>query len=286
METWVWLSTPPGNKRLFTTHSGSHACPSIIHIMAMFNLFGKKNKEKEKLFFATDIHCHVVPGIDDGSPDAQTSVELIGRMKNWGINRILATPHVTQDTFENTPETIAPALTKLRSALSEAGVEIDIANSAEYRLDEFSLAQIDGGKAMPYPGNYLLVENSFIQEPWNLQKIIFDLIVAGYRPIWAHPERYQYYYPKDKRSRYDDMHSYGAMFQINLLSLAGFYGKDEKKVAEYLIEKGYVDFVGTDLHNHRHADAIEAYIGSRDFRRHRDMLAGRLRNDTAFAQPD
>lgn len=248
----------------------------------MFNIFGKKNKNSEKLFFKTDIHCHIVPGVDDGSINSFLSVELIERMKSWGLERIIATPHVTQDTFENTPETIRPAMAQLREALAEAGFEVELSNSAEYRIDEFSLEQIEKGAAMPYPKNYLLVENSFVQEPWNLKKILFDLQIAGYRPIWAHPERYTYYYDKSKRERYAEIFQAGVPFQVNLLSLAGYYGKDQKKMAEELIEKGYVKFLGTDLHNHRHADAIEAYLNSKDYRHHRDALAGALRNDSAF----
>ena len=70
----------------------------------MFNIFQKKRKEPLKLPFKTDIHCHLVPGVDDGSPDAATSAELIERMQRWGIERIIASPHVTQYTFENTPD--------------------------------------------------------------------------------------------------------------------------------------------------------------------------------------
>lgn len=247
----------------------------------MFNIFGKKDKDK-KLYFHTDIHSHVIPGIDDGSSDPAHSVELIQRMKSWGLDHLIATPHVTQDTFENTPDTIAEALALLRSELDEKGVDIKLENAAEYRLDEFSLAQIQNGKPMLYPNKYILVENSFMQEPWNLTKIIFDLNIAGYRPIWAHPERYTYYYDKSKKGRYGEVRHAGILFQVNLLSLAGYYGKEQQKIAEELIEKGYVDFLGTDLHNNRHADAIEAYIGSRDYRRHKKALESRIKNDTAF----
>lgn len=116
--------------------------------------------------FTTDIHCHIVPGVDDGSPDVGTSVELVERMKGWGINRIIASPHVTQEAFENTPETIAPALAALKSGLDAKGVDVELSHSAEYRIDEFFMAQLEAGNVVALPGNYLLVENSFLQEPW------------------------------------------------------------------------------------------------------------------------
>ena len=158
----------------------------------MFSLF-KKKIEKAELCFNTDIHCHIVPGNDDGSPDVTTSVELVERMKGWGINRIIASPHVTQEAFENTPEIIGQALAPLKSELETKGIDVELSHSAEYRIDEFFLSQLECGNIVSLPGNYLLVENSFLQEPWNLDKILFDLKVRGYKPILAHPERYYYY---------------------------------------------------------------------------------------------
>ena len=121
------------------------------------------------------------------------------------------------------------------------------------------------------PGNFLLIENSFIQEPWDLDRIVFDLKIKGFKPILAHPERY-FYYAEGHRDRYVKLHSNGLMFQINLLSLSGYYGKAEKNTAEYLLENGMVDFIGTDLHNHKHADSIDAYLASRDYQRHLRFL--------------
>ena len=235
----------------------------------MFNFF-KKKQEPLQLCFNTDIHCHILPGIDDGSPDVDTSIELIQRMLSWGINRIIATPHVTQASFENTPETMSNALKSLNEALKNKNIEIDIIHSAEYRIDELFITQLNNGTIVPFPNNYLLVENSFIQEPWNLDQLLFDLKVKGYRPILAHPERYMYYY--SKKDRYKTIHSTGTKFQINILSIAGYYGKEEKRIAMELIEKGFVDFIGTDLHNHRHADAIESFLSSKDYRKIKDKL--------------
>lgn len=242
----------------------------------MFGLF-KKKEQPASLFFSTDIHCHILPGIDDGSPDASTSAELVERMKSWGIKRIIASPHVTMETFENTPATIKPALEALKAELANRGIDLDLSHSAEYRIDEFFTRQLNEGNIVPLPHNYLLVENSFIQEPWGLDQLLFDLKVKGYRPILAHPERYHYYH--GHRDRYKNIHETGTMFQINLLSLAGYYGSAERNMANKLIENGLVDFIGTDLHNHRHADYIEQYLGSKDYRR---LLASGLSvlNDT------
>lgn len=245
----------------------------------MFFSFGKK-KTPEKLWFTTDIHCHLVPGIDDGSENPEESVELIGRMKEWGLHRLLFTPHVTRDTFENNPETVGAAYATLKDALEKSGINIDTGTSAEYRMDDLFMEHIEKGILMPYPNDYLLVENPFVQEAPMLDQLIFDLQLKGYRPIMAHPERFSYYWKHP--GRLEKLHAAGALFQVNLLSLAGAYGKEQRKMALQLTEAGLVDFLGSDLHHANHADAIESYLCSRDYERDRKALTRYIRNDRAF----
>ena len=83
--------------------------------MGIFDIFKKKDNNTT-LFYDTEVHCHILPGIDDGSPDVATSVELVKQMKELGIRRIITTSHVTESTFENTPETIQEAYNKLRTS--------------------------------------------------------------------------------------------------------------------------------------------------------------------------
>lgn len=244
----------------------------------MFN-FLKKTKEPRHLFFSTDVHCHIVPGVDDGSPDTETSMELLERMASWGIRRIIATPHMTLDTFENTPDILDPALAELQEALDRSDLDIELSRTAEHRIDDFFMSQLEKGAIVPYPNNYLLVENSFVQEPWGLDRLLFDLKLKGYKPVMAHPERFLYY--QEDRDRYAQLHQAGNLFQVNVLSLAGYYGKPTRQMAEWLVENGMVDFLGTDLHHHRHADAIEEYLGSKDYRKLVESGL-KLRNDTAF----
>lgn len=248
--------------------------------MALFSFLSKKS-EPLSLPFTTDIHCHILPGVDDGSPNVETSVELVRRMKAWGLKRIIATPHVTESTFENTPEILDPALDELTEALETRGIDINLSRASENRIDDYFRGQLEAGQITPYPNNYILVENSFIQEPWELDQFLFDLKIKGYRPILAHPERFHYYFD-GRPERYDELHRAGNLFQINILSLAGGYSKNEKRAAEKLIEKGYVDFLGTDLHNSRHADVIDEYLRSKDAHRHFEALSGRIFNDKVF----
>lgn len=246
--------------------------------MSILSIFGKK-RAPQQLPFVTDIHCHIVPGVDDGSPDAATSVQLVKRMQQWGIKRIIATPHVTESTFENTPDILDPALAELRTALADSGVEIDVDRSSENRVDDYTIDLLQRGLIKLMPNNYILVESSFIQEPWQLDQFLYETKIKGMRPILAHPERYHYFHDTH---RYDDLHRTGTLFQVNVLSLAGAYGKTEKKVAERLVARGLVDFLGTDLHTLRHADIIDHYLTTGDARRHFDALEGRLLNDRVF----
>jgi len=244
----------------------------------MFSILSSK-KDPIKLWFHTDIHCHILPGIDDGSPDPETSISLINGLHDLGIERIIASPHIAAEEFPNTHETLGEAFSKLKTALADASIDIPVAHSAEYRIDEGLNTILEENKLIPYPGNYVLIENSWIQEPWNLEQLIFDLQIRGFNPIMAHPERFVYYH--NHPERYDALHE-KLPFQVNVLSLAGHYGKNIKSVAESLLKKGYVDFLGTDTHNQRHLDVLGGYLATKDARRHRDLSLPKLQNDRIF----
>lgn len=244
----------------------------------MFNfLFGKKAPAEARLFYKTDVHCHIMPGVDHGASDEAESLQLIEAEQRWGIERIILTPHVTETTFENTPETLAAGFDRITRAVSDAANPIRLAYSAEYRIDTLFTEQYENDRLVPMPEKYILVENSYVQEPWDLDKLLFDLRLKGFTPILAHPERFKYYHHKPER--YEQLHAAG-FFQINLLSLAGYHGKEEKKVAEKLVAKGYADFLGSDIHHSRHVEAIDAYLRTKDYRRMLPYLEKSVKNDT------
>lgn len=252
--------------------------------MSIFDIFKSKPKEPARLCFSTDIHCHVVPGIDDGARDPETGADLVEAMQAWGIKRIIASPHITQGTFPNTPETIAPALKKLNDVLEARGNSLRVETSAENRIDEILYKSIDEDTLVTMPKGYILIENSFVQEPWNLHELVFNLQLKGLQPILAHPERYSYYY--GNRKRYRELHDTGLLFQINLLSLTGIYGKEERKIAEYLIKNEMVDLIGTDVHRKTHTDAIDAYLRTSTAHKDMEALEGTVLNDRIFPADD
>lgn len=242
----------------------------------MFNFFNKP-KQPISLCIETDMHLHIVPGVDDGCPDVATSVEVLGRLNEMGIKRVICSPHVTSNTFENNRETLQPAFDSLVEAAKDAGLgDIPLRYGAENRIDDLFQKNFREGTLITHPGKFILIENPFVQEPWDLDTLIFDLRVRGFQPILAHPERFAYYHARPKR--YEELHP-NVPFQINVLSLAGYYGRQIRKMAEDLIDAGMVDYLGTDAHGVRHTDCIAEYLRSSEARRHAKHLAGHLLNE-------
>lgn len=248
----------------------------------MFNIFQRKSKKDAKLFYTTDVHSHILPGVDHGSQSVEESLEMLQAQLDMGISHVMCTSHVTAETFENTPESLTAAYEELKNAIAREGLPINIYVSAEYRIDEYWTQEYEAGHLLPLPGNHVLLENSFAQELIGIDNMMFDLQVKGYRPILAHPERYRYY--NDRRDRYKTLHNASVKFQINILSLAGYFGKGARERALWLIQNNLCDMLGSDMHNMEHAQIIKEYIGSRDWRKlcEKYNLPGRIINDKDF----
>jgi tyrosine-protein phosphatase YwqE len=222
----------------------------------MLKWFSKKEEELESLDFSilkTDIHSHFIPGIDDGSPDMETTISLIKEMQQLGFKKVITSPHVMSDFYQNTSETILSGLNKVRSELKAQSIPIEIEAAAEYYIDFEFEQKIGKEKFLTFGGNYILVELSFIEEPRNLFDIIFKLQLEGYKVVLAHPERYAYHRMED----YNELKNRGVLLQMNLLSLIGYYSPQVQKKTEKLIEDNLVSFVGTDCHNMHHAELYE-----------------------------
>ena len=207
----------------------------------------------------TDMHSHLLPGLDDGAETVQHSLELLRKLRELGFRKLIMTPHIMGDFYKNTPEGIRAALAELRAAAATAGLDdVVLECAAEYYLDEWLGQKLAAGtELLTFGGErrYLLFETSYMNEPFNLQATIFELKAAGYRPVLAHPERYTYFYGRlaeIKRLREE----FGVLLQLNLNSLAGYYSPMARRVAEQLIDEKLIDFVGTDTHHLRHTAAL------------------------------
>lgn len=222
----------------------------------MFSIFKKKVYPKTDLSaLGCDMHSHLLPGIDDGSPDIETSNKLIQGLVDLGYQKLITTPHIMWDLYKNDSRTIAAAYQTLQQGPQKLALPIHTA--AEYYLDDyFDKFLLNNTPLLTLKGKWVLVEFSFVTFPVNLKQTLFNLQINGYQPILAHPERYLYF--GDDKKKYDELHEAGCFFQINLLSLNGYYGKGPQELAEYLIKKKYVDLLGTDLHHDRHLHALQS----------------------------
>lgn len=227
--------------------------------MGWFDVFKKKPEEIAPLdlsWLSVDMHSHLIPGIDDGSKTMEESLGLVKRLADFGLKKIITTPHIMSEYYRNTPEIIQMGLEDLRKAVKNEGIAIEIEAAAEYYMDEIFLEKVKSGeKMLTFGDDYILVETGFINKPQMLLDIFFHLEMAGYQPILAHPERYQYLIA-DKKLQ-EELIDRKLLFQVNLLSLTGFYSRQVKDFGEMLVEKGAVALLGTDCHNARYLDMLE-----------------------------
>lgn len=247
----------------------------------MFNFFKKKYNTGGSIIqlpVDTDIHSHILPGIDDGSPDIETSVQLVKGIYNLGIRKTIATPHIIADLYRNTPATINEALEKLKIACKKEAIEIEITAAAEYMLDDYFIKLLRSGiPLLTIYKNIVLTEQSYATPTSNLNEISFELITAGYRPIMAHPERYAFYH--NNYDNYQWLKDMGFLLQVNLLSLTGYYGKPVAKAAKYILENDMADFAGTDMHHERHLAMLQ---DSGNLYLFQEYLSKRKYNDLSF----
>jgi protein-tyrosine phosphatase len=221
----------------------------------MFSFFQKKNKVSDIEWLGVDIHSHLLPGIDDGSKTMEQTLGYIRRLQELGFSKLICTPHIYSDLYPNSPETILPVLSNVAAEVKAAGLQVEMGAAAEYMAQSDFIATPG---LLTLPGNHILIEMSYLVETPNLDQIIFDLQVKGYKVILAHPERYNFFhqYPE----RYHKIKETGCLMQLNLLSVLGYYGKGVQKAAEYLLEKQVYDFAGTDLHHDKHLSMLSAAI--------------------------
>lgn len=205
--------------------------------------------------FNTDVHSHILPGIDDGSPDLETSLHLIKGLHAIGIRKCVATPHIIGDLYRNDPDTIDAALKKVIAGCDEAGINMEISAAAEYMLDDYFMQLLQQKKPLlTLHKNILLTELPYSVQPDNIEELVFNILTEGYKPVLAHPERYFYFHRN--YDFYYRLKELGFVLQVNLLSLTGYYGDAVKKAAMFLFKKDLVSLVGTDMHHVKHLAAL------------------------------
>lgn len=203
-----------------------------------------------------DIHSHLLPGIDDGAKDMDHSIALIEKMISYGITKFITTPHVLGDVYPNSTELIQEKAEEVRTELKKRGIEgISFRAAAEYMMDEQFVERLKQKDLLTLKDNKILVEMSYFNAPYNLFDILFEIQLQGFKPVLAHPERYNFYH-RDFQMYYK-LKKAGCLFQLNLLSLTEQYGKGVQKTAQQLLKENLYDFVGTDTHHNNHLKLLQ-----------------------------
>lgn len=222
------------------------------------NIFGLSSKltPLDLSLIKTDMHSHLIPGIDDGSKSLEDTMVLLRKFKELGYQKVITTPHVMSDFYKNTPEIILGGLQRIKEEIQKEGLSIEIEAAAEYYLDFHFDDLIKQKKLLTFGQNHVLFELSFNDEPPRVKETIFNLITEGYKPILAHVERYPFYINQWKQI--EDYRHRGVLLQLNINSLSGHYGQPVKKMAEQLIDKGWIDVIGSDCHHMGHLEMLDS----------------------------
>ena len=202
--------------------------------MGFFNrIFSKKEEIIDPIdisFLRNDIHSHLIPGIDDGSPEMETTIVLLKKFIDLGYKKVITTPHVMSDYYKNNPQIILSGLNNVRKEIKKQNLNIEIEAAAEYNLEPEFEKLLDDGKLLSFGAEkYLLFELSFFDEPLRLNETIWKMIEKGFRPVLAHVERYGYWH--NNYDKVEEIINRGVKLQLNIGSVTVAYGPEVKKFA-------------------------------------------------------
>lgn len=189
----------------------------------------------------TDRHSHILYGVDDGVATLEESLAVLAYEESLGVTDVWCTPHIMED-VPNTSDALRRRFDELCGVYTGL-MRLHLA--AEYMIDNLFADRLEKQDLLTAEGNILLVETSTWNPPQGFEAILDDILRTGYIPLLAHPERYRYL----DGSQYGRLHDMGVRFQMNLGSVAGYYGENARKKATFLLEKGWYTDIGTDCHS-------------------------------------
>ena len=238
----------------------------------MLSLFKSKPLLKDLIpDYYVDIHSHILPGLDDGARTFEDTLRLTKALMDFGISQLITTPHSIQHIWDNSSSIIKAKQIETIAKLDKNQITIPFRAAAEYMMNDHFVKLFQEGSLLTLKDNYVLVEMSYINPPIQLYDILFDLQIAGYIPVLAHPERYLFYH--NNFEDYLKLKRAGCLFQLNLLSVVGYYGEGISKVAEKLLQKGMYNFVGSDVHHDNHIAAFEQKVKLKDLAPLKEAIA-------------
>ena len=222
----------------------------------MLSLFKSKPKLAELIPSGyVDIHSHILPGIDDGAQKIKDAEFLFESMIDFGFSKVITTPHTMKNVWDNTTNSIGDAYNLVHSELPELSKQVALQYASEYFLDENLIRLAQQEKLLTLKDNFILIEMSYLNAPIQLYDFLFELQLKGYQLVLAHPERYNYFHSNKKE--FAKLKKAGCLFQLNLLSTVGYYGKNVADISDYLLKNDLYDFTGSDIHHQNHIKAFQ-----------------------------
>ena len=209
----------------------------------MFGL-GKHSLPEDLFRGACDVHCHLLPGVDDGFSTMEKSLHALKKLEERGIKKMVFTPHFMKDYPENHRDAIMAKFDAYKAEAAKV-CSVELHRAAEYMLDACFMDHFkEGFLTLDKGGNHVLCETSYMMYEHGITEMIYEIMCAEFQPVIAHPERYEYA-NRDNYFRWKDKNY---KFQLNLLSLAGAYGGNAVAKSQYLLKEGFYDYVGSDMH--------------------------------------
>lgn len=204
-----------------------------------------------------DLHCHLLPGIDDGAPDLETSLEMARIAVADGIGTIACTPHIYPGLYDNNGPDILRRVIALQAVLNDAGIPLTLVAGCDAHLTPTMVAELNNGHIPTLAGSrYFLFEPPHHVAPPRLEQSVLATLEAGYMPIITHPERLSWI-----EGHYDTMKALakaGAWMQLTAGSITGRFGKRPQYWSERMLDEGLVHLIATDAHNLRNRKPLMA----------------------------
>ncbi|GAB4050268.1 tyrosine-protein phosphatase [Spirosoma litoris] len=223
--------------------------------------------KQDTCFWQVDIHSHLLPDLDDGVNSLEETLVCLRQLADWGIHKVVTTPHVSRDWYPNGTSTIQESLTAVQELIIEHELPLTIEVAAEYLLDDFFMESLNKGDLLAFgEKRYLLVETGWSAPPFGLDDMLFRIQTHGYTPVLAHPERYKYYHSDKDKHTLGHLREAGCLFQLNWMSLCGRYGSQVEKQARYLLQNAWVDFIGSDMHRSKDISTMTRLFNSADMK--------------------
>ena len=220
--------------------------------------------EAEPCFWRVDMHSHLIPDVDDGVSSSDQALVCLKQLAEWGIQKVITTPHISRDWYPNESGRLRAEQITLQTLADDNGLGLTVEVAAEYLLDEFFPALLAADDLLTFgTARYLLFELGWAAPPHQVDDVLFQLQTRGYTPVLAHPERYGYYH--EDPAPLEHFHEIGCLFQLNWASITGRYGERAQSQARLLLRKGWVDFLGSDLHRPNDLVALSALFSSADY---------------------